>query len=62
MIEETTCRVCGCPGDVFWEDGCPTYLICGVCGAESGKDDIDEESIMRFLKEPKQETIILSLN
>lgn len=39
---EYTCRVCGLiTEDIRWDDfGCPTYIICDCCGAESGYQDM----------------------
>ncbi|GAB2941506.1 hypothetical protein GCM10027028_48640 [Streptomyces sundarbansensis] len=42
--EESACRVCGHDdGDLFWEDGWPTALICVCCGNES---DVSDTSLM----------------
>ncbi|WP_217223033.1 hypothetical protein [Streptomyces anulatus] len=42
--EESACRVCGHDdGDLFWEGGWPTALICVCCGNES---DVSDASLM----------------
>ena len=43
------CRVCGWDlGEPGW-DPSPNYLICTLCGAESGPDDDSETKAARYL-------------
>ncbi|MEV6588839.1 hypothetical protein [Streptomyces acidicola] len=37
---ESTCRICGLTGPLFWDDGVPTETVCPCCGFESGIDDL----------------------
>lgn len=46
----SACRVCGWDlGEPGWNPD-PLYIICECCGAESGVDDIDEESARLYLR------------